>query len=181
MNAVDLLTRDHRAVEKLFAAFDSAEPDARENILVEIIQELSVHAAIEEAHLYPLIARDVDGGDDMVDEAEKEHQTVKEILGRLDGRVDKAHTKEVAEMVARLQRAVDHHVQEEEGEVFPALQETVSKTRLEEVGRELAKAKESAPTRPHPNQPPATELTGKANAAVDKARDAISGRGSKTR
>jgi hypothetical protein len=32
------------------------------------------------------------------------------------------------------------------------------------------------PTRPHPNQPPATELTGKANAALDKARDKVSGR-----
>jgi hemerythrin-like domain-containing protein len=176
MNAVDLLIRDHRAVEELFATFESSEPEAREGTLARIIQELSIHAAIEEAHLYPVIEREVEGGEKLVAESEKEHQKVKEILGRLDGRVEKAHTKEVAEMVARLQRAVEHHVEEEENEVLPRLRETVSKTRLEELGRELNRAKESAPTRPHPNQPPATELTGKANAAVDKLRDRVSGR-----
>jgi hemerythrin superfamily protein len=177
MNAVDLITKDHRAVEKLFARFTGTESgDQREKILAEIIRELSIHAAIEEAHLYPLVAESVEGGDALIEEAEKEHQKVKEILGRLDGRLDKAHTKEVAEMVARLQRDVEHHVEEEEGEVLPQLQEAVTKTRLDEVGREMAKAKDSMPTRPHPNQPPATELTGKANAALDKARDKVSGR-----
>jgi iron-sulfur cluster repair protein YtfE (RIC family) len=177
MNAVDLITKDHRAVEKLFAAFEATDSgDRREQVLADIIRELSIHAAIEEAHLYPLIGESVEGGEALVEEAEKEHQKVKEILGRLDGKLDKAHTKEVAEMVARLQREVEHHVQEEEGEVLPQLQEAVAKTRLDEVGREMAEAKGSMPTRPHPNQPPATELTGKANAALDKARDKVSGR-----
>jgi hemerythrin superfamily protein len=178
MNAVDLITKDHRAVEKLFASFENTESgDRREQILAEIIRELSIHAAMEEAHLYPLVAESIEGGDALVEESEKEHQKVKEILGRLDGKLDKALTKVVAEMVARLQRNVEHHVEEEEGELLPRLQEAVAKTRLEELGREMAKAKESMPTRPHPNQPPATELTGKANAALDKARDKVSGRG----
>ncbi|HZS15115.1 MAG TPA: hemerythrin domain-containing protein [Candidatus Dormibacteraeota bacterium] len=176
MNAVDLLTKDHRAVEDLFAQFDASEPEGRGDILAQIIRELSVHAAIEEAHLYPLIEKEVPGGRSLVREAIDEHQTVKEVLGRLDSKVDKAHTKAVAEMVGRLQRDVEHHVTEEEGEVFPKLEESVTKTRLEDVGRELRKAKETAPTRPHPNQPPATELTGKANAILDKARDKASGR-----
>lgn len=177
MNAVDLLTKDHRAVEELFTEFESTEEDARGEILVEIIRELSIHSAIEEAKLYPVIEKDVEGGDKLVAESIKEHQRVKEVLGRLDGKVDKAHTKEVADMVARLQRDVMHHVEEEEGEVFPKLKKALSKTRLDEIGRELNKAKDSAPTRPHPNQPPANELTGKANAALDKARDKVSGRG----
>jgi hemerythrin superfamily protein len=178
MNAVDLITRDHRAVEKLFATFEGTESgDKREEVLAEIIRELSIHAALEEAYLYPLVGESVEGGEALVEEGEKEHQKVKEVLGRLDGKLDKAHTKEVAEMVARLQRDVEHHVEEEEGEVLPKLQESVTKTRLDELGREMAKAKESMPTRPHPNQPPATELTGKANATLDKARDKISGRG----
>ena len=176
MNAVDLLTRDHRAVEKLFATFRAADPDQRSDTLTEIIRELSIHAAIEEAHLYPLIQAEVNNGPVLVEESEKEHQRVKEILGRLDGRVDKAHTKEVAEMVARLEGEVEHHVNEEEGEVFPTLQQSVTNTRLDEGGTELNKAKQHAPTRPHPNQPPATELTGRMNAAVDRARDKVSGR-----
>ncbi len=177
MNAVELIKRDHRSVEDLFATFESSEPQARGQTLVEIIRELSIHAAIEEEHLYPLIEKELEGGEKMVKEGEKEHQKVKEILGRLDGKVDKAHTKEVADMVSRLERDVEHHVEEEESEVLPKLEASVSKSRLDEVGRELKQAKETAPTRPHPNQPPATELTGKANAALDKARDKVSGRG----
>lgn len=178
MNAVDLITKDHRTVEKLFADFESTEEgDRREGILAQIIRELSIHAAIEEAHLYPLVSESVEDGQALVVESEKEHQKVKELLAHLDGEVDKAHTKGVAEMVARLQRDVEHHVEEEEGEVLPKLEEAVSKTQLDEVGREMARAKDSMPTRPHPNQPPATELTGKANAALDKARDKVSGRG----
>lgn len=176
MNAVELVKRDHRTVETLFAGFQSSDPQQRQEVLPQIIRELSVHAAIEEAYLYPLVADEVEGGGELVDEAEKEHQQVKEILGRLDGKVDKAHTKEVAEMVTRLQRDVQHHVEEEESELLPKLESAVSKTRLNDVGAEMKKAKDSAPTRPHPNQPPATELTGKANAALDKARDKVSGR-----
>src|SRR4030081_1862837 len=142
MNAVALLTKDHRAVKDLFAKFDASEPEQRSDVLTEIIRELSVHAAIEEAHLYPLIEKEVEGGKAMVDEAIEEHQGVKEILARLDSKTDKAHTKEVADMVARLQRDVEHHVKEEEGEVFPKLEHAVAKTRLEDVGRELKQAKE---------------------------------------
>lgn len=176
MNAVELLTKDHRAVEDLFTEFEASEPDGRRDILVEIIKELSIHAAIEEAKLYPVIEEQVEGGRKLVADSIKEHQRVKDVLGRLDGKVGKAHTKEVADTVARLQGEVIHHVEEEEGEVFPKLEQTLSKTRLSELGTELNKAKATAPTRPHPNQPPANELTGKANAVLDKARDAVSGR-----
>ena len=176
MNAIELLTRDHRAVEELLDAFETAEPDERREPLAEIIRELSIHAAIEEAHLYPLVAEEVEGGPALVEEANEEHQRVKEVLARLDGKLDKAHTKEVEEIVNRLKRDLEHHVKEEETEVFPKLEKAVTKTRLDEVGRQLRAAKDSAPTRPHPNQPPATAMTAWANSLVDKARDQISGR-----
>ena len=175
MNAIALLSRDHRDVEKLFARFEESDPEARRPVLEDIIRQLSVHAAIEEAHVYPVVAT-LDGGDEMVAEATKEHQAVKVILARLDSAIDKAHTKEVSERVARLKRDVAHHVKEEEGEVFPKLESSLTKTRLEELGRELKHAKDNAPTRPHPNQPPATELTGRANAIVDRVRDRVTGR-----
>ena len=176
MNAVELLTRDHRDVESLFSRFQQADAQDRGPILADIIRELSVHAAIEEAHVYPLIRAEVPGGERMVGESIKEHQALEQTLARLDDRFDKAHTKEVADIVAKLEREVEHHVSEEEGEVFPKLREAVTAKRLDEVGRDLREAKSSAPTRPHPNQPPATPLTARANAAVDAVRDAVSRR-----
>ena len=176
MNAIELLTTDHRAVEKLFADFEAADPGARQPIVADLIKELSTHTAIEEAHLYGIVASDVDGGEHLVEDSEKEHQHVKVMLGRLDGLFDKAHTVEVADVVKRLEEQVAHHVREEEDVMFVALERDLSRTRLEQIGKELRDAKQTAPTRPHPNQPPATELTGRANAAVDRVRDRLSGR-----
>lgn len=176
MNAIELIKRDHRQVEQLFADFEADPGEGRQEILAQIIRELSVHSAIEEAYLYPRIRSEASNGDSLVDEGEKEHQRVKDSLGRLDGKLDKAHTKEVAEQVETLKKNVMHHVQEEETETLPAFEQAASKTELEDIGRQLKQAKESAPTRPHPNQPAANALTSWANGLLDRSRDAVSGR-----
>lgn len=176
MDAIELLTTDHRAVESLFADFEKDPGEGRAAILATIIRELSIHSAIEEAYVYPHIRREVANGEAYVAESEREHQGVKESLARLDAKLDKAHTQEVADQVATLQKKVMHHVGEEENEVFPAFAQAVSKKELTELGRELREAKDSAPTRPHPNQPAASALTSWANGLVDRVRDSVGGR-----
>ena len=177
MNATELLMADHRKVRALFGRFARSErQETRRRLAEEIIRELSIHAAIEEEKLYPVIRDHVPGGRKLYDEAIEEHQQVKEVLAELDGSLEKAHTKAFAARVQRLKGDVEHHVEEEEGEVFPQLRRSISGTRLQELGRELQEAKATAPTRPHPNQPPAGELTGKAIGAVDRVRDRVAGR-----
>jgi hemerythrin superfamily protein len=177
MEATDLLTADHRAVKALFGRFShSTRQETRRGIAEQIIRDLSIHAGIEEAKLYPIIRDELEGGKDVYKEAVEEHQKVKEVLAELDKTLDRAHTKAFGDKVMKLKAEVEHHVEEEETEIFPKLRQTLSKTRLETLGRELKEAKTSAPTRPHPNQPPATELTGKLLGVVDKTRDRVSGR-----
>ena len=176
MDAIELLTQDHRRVETLFADFERDKGDRRADILADLIRELSIHIAIEEAYVYPTVRLEARRGDTLIDEAEREHQRIEEVLARLDGKLEKAHTKDVADQVGTLKKYVMHHVPEEEREVFPALAERVSKTQLEEIGRRLRHGKETAPTRPHPNQPAATSLTAWANGLVDRARDRVAGR-----
>jgi hemerythrin superfamily protein len=177
MDATQLLIADHREVKALFGRFSrSSRQETRQELAERIIRELSIHAAIEEAKLYPVIRDELPGGEALYKEAIEEHQQVKEVLAALDQSLSKAHTKAFADRVTRLKNDVEHHVEEEEGEVFPQLRQVLSKTRLEALGRELAQAKASAPTRPHPNQPPATNLTGKALGAVDRVRDKVTGR-----
>ena len=56
----------------------------------------------------------------------------------------------------------------------------MSRDELMTLGKELRAAKKVAPTRPHPNapdSPPANMIVGGAAAVVDRARDAVSGRG----
>jgi iron-sulfur cluster repair protein YtfE (RIC family) len=176
VNAIELIHNDHRRVEGLFAEFEADGGDRRQQLLGEIIRELSIHSAIEEAYIYPRIRSQAENGEAYVEESEREHQAVKESLARLDGKLDKAHTKEVADQVQTLKTNVMHHVEEEENEVLPAFEQAATKTELEEIGRELKAAKDNAPTRPHPNQPTATVLTGWANGLLDRARDAVAGR-----
>jgi hemerythrin-like domain-containing protein len=177
MDATELLIADHREVKNLFSRFGRSErEETRRNLAEQIIRELSIHSAIEEAKLYPVIRDEVEGGKDLYEESIDEHQKVKEVLAEIDKSLEKVHTKAFADRIHKLQMEVEHHVQEEETEVFPKLRQALSQARLKEIGKELEEAKSSAPTRPHPNQPPATELTGKAVGAVDKARDKVAGR-----
>ena len=57
MNAIELLKRDHDAVEKLFAQYeeikDGADDSEKENLVTQICDALTVHAQIEEAIFYP--------------------------------------------------------------------------------------------------------------------------------
>ena len=69
---------------------------------------------------------------------------------------------------------------EEEAELFPLLTEHLGHDALDALGTRLAAAKALAPTRPHPNapnRPPFNVLAGAGAAIVDRARDAITGRG----
>lgn len=176
MNAIDLLISDHREAERLFSEFAADNGDHRAEILAKLVRELSIHTAIEEAYVYPRVRREVPDGEGYVEESVREHHQMATTLGSLDAKLDKAHTKEVADQVETLRKKVMHHVDEEEHEMFPAFAESASQRELSELGTQLREAKDSAPTRPHPNQPAATVLTSWANGLIDRARDAVAGR-----
>ena len=179
MDAIDLLSRDHRNVESLFDQFRKGDENTRRSMAESIIRELSIHAAIEEEFFYPAVRKRIPNCDGLVDHSIDEHQEVKEILAALDGLIEKAHTKAFAQKMDRLERAVSEHVQEEEGKLFPSVRDGFTKTALGELGTTMNKAKSTAPTRPHPNAPssPPGNVVGKAAAVVDRVRDAASGRG----
>jgi hemerythrin superfamily protein len=178
MDAIEVLTQDHRKVESLFADFDrSTGPERKKDLMNEIVRELSIHAAIEEEVLYPAVREAVPEGNRLVKESLQEHGDAKSFLAELDGMDatdqgydEKAHT---------LFKDVRHHVEEEEGEILPKLKEQVEPEILEDMGRELEAAKGRAPTRPHPmapDQPPGIKVAGPVAAIVDRIRDRVQGR-----
>jgi hemerythrin-like domain-containing protein len=153
-DAIELLTADHRAVEELFSRFEATGARAhkrREQLVEKMIAALSMHAAIEERVFYPAARREVPASNDGVLEALEEHHVVKWTLSELDG-LDPAHERYAAKVMVLIE-SVRHHVEEEEGELFPQVRKSLGKQRLEELGRQLADAKSSAPTRPHPQAP----------------------------
>jgi hemerythrin superfamily protein len=178
-DAVTLLTEDHRTVEQLFADYERGlqGPEAKRQVVDQIIRELSVHAAIEDAYLYPEVRKALGEGGELVDEGLHEHQEVKETLAALEDMdpADAAYDRKVASLIAD----VRHHVQEEEDEMFPKLRAALSAEQLVDIGRKLADGRAKAPTRPHPAAPSSgsgAKLAGPAAGMVDGVRDKLSDR-----
>lgn len=177
-DAIELLTSDHRTVERLFEQLEgaTADPGVARHAAQEIVRELSVHAMIEEQVLYPAARGAVDG-DQLVDHSLDEHQKVKELLTKVDGKpVDDPETRRV---FSEIKADVEEHVAEEEGDLFPKLREKLGADRLHQLGEAMARAKKMAPTHPHPhapNKPPGNVILGMPTALLDKMRDALRSR-----
>ncbi|HEV3354767.1 MAG TPA: hemerythrin domain-containing protein [Acidimicrobiales bacterium] len=175
MDAVTLLRNDHKTVEALFKKFEKAGPNAhktKQDLVEKIVEELSIHAAIEEQVLYPAAREAVPDATDEVLEALEEHHIVKWVLSELDG-MDPTDERFTAKVTVLIEN-VRHHVKEEEGELFPELRKAIKRKDLEELAQALEKAKKAAPTHPHPrapDTPPGNVIVGVAAAAVDKAED----------
>jgi len=120
-DAVDLLDADHVAVKKLFTQFRKlseakAAADERKAIADRICMELTVHADIEEQIFYPA-AREAIGDADLLNEAEVEHASAKDLIAQISG-MDADEELFDAKVIV-LGEYIDHHVEEEREEMFP--------------------------------------------------------------
>ncbi|MBC7940968.1 MAG: hemerythrin domain-containing protein [Chitinophagaceae bacterium] len=117
------LKEDHKRVKKAYAQFKKLDVDsdaeACQALVTQVLDELTVHAALEEEILYPA-AREALSETDIVDEAEVEHESVHTFIEQLR-RMTPADEKYAARFIV-LCEYVTHHVKEEEGEMFPQLE-----------------------------------------------------------
>ncbi len=177
MDAISLLTADHRDVEKRFKEFEEAGDRAyvtKGKVVESIIESLSVHAAIEEQIFYPAARRAVTDSTALVLESLEEHHIVKWVLSELAG-MEPTDERFEAKVTVLIEN-VRHHVEEEEQELFPKIGKALSKEHLEDLGLQLEAARKVAPTRPHPRAPdagPANLLVGLVSGGIDRARDCI--------
>lgn len=174
MNALTLLKQDHQNVEALFSRFEELAKGkgtkAKSNVVDKIIEHLSVHAAIEEQVFYPAVREALAESTPLVLEALEEHHTVKLMLTEIEKL--SADAERFDAKVTVLIENVRHHIKEEEDELFPQVREAMTVQQLEEMGETMEKAKETAPTRPHPfqpDEPPANVLLGIPVAMLDRA------------
>jgi len=179
MDAITLLKDDHKSVEKLFRRFEKAGDRAyveKREVVDRIIEELSIHAAIEEQIFYPVTRETVEGLEDQVLESLEEHHIVKWVLSELEdlSAEDERFTAKVTVLIEN----VRHHVEEEESEYFPTVRDQLGRNALNELGDAMVEAKDAAPTHPHPkapDTPPGNVVAGAAAAVTDKVGDTVSG------
>lgn len=141
-DAIRLLVADHQEIDACFERYrqlrefaDEGE-DTRElrvALALRICTMLVVHTAIEEDVFYPAV-RDVLDEPLLLDEAEVEHASVKELirqvrLGRPGQPLYEARIEVLAEYV-------QHHVREEENLLFPRVRRTA--LNLAALGREMS-------------------------------------------
>jgi hemerythrin-like domain-containing protein len=147
MDGITLILTDHRIVEQLFATYERAA-DAEQRLMVaaKILEELSVHADIEERVLYPLVREVLDDGDELAEHSVEEHREAKETLLEIERTpvADAAFDQRMRELIEE----VRHHVEEEESDMLSRLAEALDDDRNLQLGEELRAAKERAPVRP---------------------------------
>ena len=117
------MKEDHKRVKKAYRDFQKLDaendPEACRAIVDQVLQELTVHAALEEELLYPAAHGQIED-ESLVDEAEVEHASMHTLMDQLRGMAP-GQDKYVARFTV-LCEYVTHHVKEEETEMFPQLE-----------------------------------------------------------
>jgi hemerythrin superfamily protein len=179
MDAITLLKDDHKTVEALFKRFERAGDDAhgvKREIVDKIIEELSIHAAVEEQLFYPATRATVPAVEDVALESLEEHHIVKWVLSELE-KMDPADERFDAKVTVLMEN-VRHHVEEEEDDYFPKVRDELGRNALNDLGDAMENAKRTAPTHPHPRSPdtpPGNLVVGTAAGVVDRVGDTAAG------
>jgi len=136
-DAIALLKRDHETVKELFDQYEKATRRPQKAKLAEqILNELRIHAAIEEEIFYPAVRRHV--GKDLMNEADEEHHVAKLLIAELasmTGREDHYDAK-----MTVLGESVRHHIKEEESDMLPKAREV--KVDMGKLGAKLLARKQ---------------------------------------
>jgi hemerythrin superfamily protein len=137
MNAIDVLKKQHREVEKLFKQAQKTDDAGQRRELCDTIgAKLKVHTTIEEEIFYPAFKEvGTKKAEEMTLEAVEEHHVVDLVLAELPQIDPKADTFEAKVKV--LSELVDHHVQEEQEEMFPMAEKKLDDDQLKSLGEQL--------------------------------------------
>jgi len=183
-----VLAQDHEEIKGMLADLEQGPAQAaeasrdqltrRKKLAEQLIIEESRHEALEEMYFWPAVRAHHPAGNTLADEATGQEQEAKEVLAKLDKL--EAGDPEFDKLLAKFTGAAREHIEFEETQVWPGLRSLLPADEATELGSKITEGKKTAPTRPHPHTPASPgvlKAAGPAAAAADKARDAVTGRG----
>ncbi|MGV9746994.1 hemerythrin domain-containing protein [Rhodococcus zopfii] len=159
MDAFTFLRNDHESVLGMCEVLDGApqgkgaQLSGLRTMVTDLVVAESRHEAIEQQFFWPLVRERLEDGNP----GEPEYHGA---------------------LVAFIE-AGRKHIAYEQNVVWPRMAAALSESELQDLGATLARARQKAPTRPHPDTPsgPGAQKTmGAAAAELDKLRDAVTGR-----
>jgi hemerythrin-like domain-containing protein len=184
-----VLAKDHEEVKGMLSELEKGPTKAtgggedqlalRKKMTEQLIIEESRHEAVEEMYFWPAVRDHLSDGDALADQATGQEQDAKQVLAELD-KLD-AGEAEFEKLLAKFITDAREHIAFEETQVWPGMRAALSSERAAELGEQIAEAKKTAPTRPHPHTPPSPgvlKAAGPVAAAADKLRDKVTGRDS---
>jgi len=140
VDAIEMLTQDHRKVQKLFREFkklveeDDGNTLRKEEIAREACGLLTVHAMVENEIFYPAAARAI-GDKEIMNEAQVEHEGCNDLIEQL-GKMRAGDEFFDARFIV-LGEAMNHHIREEEHAMFPRVRR--ADLDLDLLGRQIEK------------------------------------------
>ena len=138
-DAIQVLEEDHVKVEKAFEQFEKLgeeDTEQKQQIVSMVLSDLKVHTVIEEELFYPQLLESLSDDDeieDLLDEAEVEHTSAKEMIAQIEAMDPQERLFDAKFTV--LCEYVKHHVKEERNEIFPKAKK--SDLDLDAIGQEL--------------------------------------------
>lgn len=153
-DVIEYLKDQHDEVEAkldLATELDDRSKLRKLELVSEVTEMLSRHAAAEETVLYNAIREELPSQDFQVLESLEEHHVMKLLLAELSNMTPDDERWDAK--VTVLKENVEHHHDEEEDELFPALRKAFTEQRLFELGDGVRAAYEAGPTKPHPKAP----------------------------
>lgn len=134
VDAIDMLKAQHRNIEKLFAAIETASGARRQALFFELADALAVHATIEEQVFYPNIKRA--STRDLLMESVQEHLAMKRTLADLlNANIDSDEFRAGLDVLR--EEVVHHAKEEEEGKLFPILRNELDSGFLNALAGEM--------------------------------------------
>jgi hemerythrin superfamily protein len=133
--AVELLKEQHDQVKKAFKEFeklDREDAEKQQQLVQKVCEDLKLHTTLEEELFYPA-AREAIDDEDLLNEAQVEHETAKMLIEQLENMgPDDPNFRATFTVLGEY---VMHHAKEEEGEMFPQVKK--SDLDLEELGSRM--------------------------------------------
>jgi len=136
-----VLRDDHARVKRLFLRANQSSEDL--DIALDVCDELTIHATIEEEIVYPAL-RELNKG--LADDSEDDHEAAKELIAEIED-LD-PDDPAVRTMMMQLQKSVMRHVEKEEKTVFPVLERGYPDQLLEMGSQAFALRQELLGARP---------------------------------
>jgi hemerythrin superfamily protein len=151
-DVVDLLTRDHRLLERLLDELDhERQPLQASVLLVQLARELATHESAEQGITFAALRSALPAGDGPEREQLSEHEDINQLVTDMQRLMPEEPGFDARATTLRAQ--LDDHFHAEEMAVFPRLRAYLDRHQLVELAEEIMTARADQPAAPRTTSP----------------------------